>query len=110
MNWDESSSIFFAGENAFGLTPDLQTICLGREDTIKKALENKVLPGGLNSIQRETLSYVLEYRKEKENGENFGTGNLERRRTMRIARHRQKTIRLFKARKGFPLHTVKQKL
>jgi hypothetical protein len=106
--WSDCGQIYFTGGNAFGLTAELITICLGEEDVIKKVLEDGQLPDNLNSTQRLALSDIMEYRKEK-NGEDIGTGSLERTCHLRIAGRKQKTARQFKARKGLPLHPIKSK-
>ena len=104
--WD--GDVFYCGGLAYGLTPELQTICLGKAEIIEKALGDRQLPDKLNSTQRLVLLDILEDRKEQ-NGEDVGTGNLERRRIMRITRHNQKATRLSKANKRFSRYLISQR-
>ena len=43
--WSEGGQIFFCGDKAWGVAPDLRTICLGKEAEITDALENNKATG-----------------------------------------------------------------
>ena len=40
--WDKGSQIFYCDGKGYGVSPQLNTICLGDEDDIKKALDNNL--------------------------------------------------------------------
>ena len=70
--WSECGQIFFTGGHGYGLTSQLRTICLGKEEDIKKFLETGELNGKLNPMQKQVLGGILEYRQE----EGIGTTDL----------------------------------
>ncbi len=63
--WSECVQIFFHYGKGYGVTEDLNSICLGNEDDIKKFFETGELNDGLNSIERQVLLDIIEYRKEQ---------------------------------------------
>ncbi len=63
--WSECVQIFFHYGKGYGLTDNLQNICLGNEDDIRRFLETGKLNNELNPIQRQVLSEILDYRKEQ---------------------------------------------
>lgn len=107
-SWGGDGQIFFTGGKGYGLTDNGQNICLGNEKDILKFFETGELNDELNPTQRQALNQIKEYRKEQDDGENIGTGSLERRGTLRTVRRKQKATRLFKARKRFSLHPSRQ--
>ena len=63
--WSDCGQILFTGGFSWGLTDKLNNICLGSEDNIKKFFETGELNDGLNSIERQVLLDIIEYRKEQ---------------------------------------------
>lgn len=107
-DWSDCGQIFFYSDGAFGLDENLRTVYLGDKDAINQILQSGELNDKLNTIQRQVMVDILEYRKEQ-SGEDIGAGGLERTRPMRITGRKQKAIRQFKARKGLPLHPIRAK-
>lgn len=100
--WFEGGQIYFEAGKGFGLTPDLQTIYLGKEEDILKALNGEGLKEDLSSLQRLVLSNIIE--EEKDNGTTVGASNLERAKPVRVTRYRKKNTRQIKARGRLPFH------
>ncbi len=63
--WSDCGQVFYCDGNGYGLANTLQTVYLGSEDNIKKFFETGELNDGLNSIERQVLLDIIEYRKEQ---------------------------------------------
>ena len=63
--WSDCGQIFFCEGKGYRLTDTLQTICLGKEDDIKKFFDTGELSKELNPTQRQVLVQIQEYRKEQ---------------------------------------------
>ncbi len=106
--WSDCGQIFFEGGEGYGLTATLQTICLGKEDDIKKFFEVGELNNELTPIQRQVLAGILDYRKEEGYGQpDTGRAGMERAANYGATRGKQKTTRLLASRKRFPLREVR---
>ncbi len=106
--WSDCRQIFFEGGEGYGLTATLQTICLGKEDDIKKFFDTGELNNNLKPIQKQVLVEILDYRKE----EGYGTaatraGDMERAGNNGTSRHKPKATRSLAFRKRFPLRKVR---
>lgn len=105
--WSDYGQIFFHYGKGYGLTPELKTICLGREEDIKKFFDTGELNNQLNLTQRQVLRQVFEYRQElKDNGRTVEIkrpGNFRSRPT-RTFKRRAANTRQAKARKRVPVH------
>jgi len=103
--WSECGQVFLGGGYGWGITSNLQNVCLGKEEDIKKFFDTEQLNSNLTPIQRQVLNGILEYRKEEGIGTtNTRTDNLERAKPMRVTGYRKKNIKHAKARKGASLH------
>ncbi len=106
--WSDCGQIFFEGSEGYGLTATLQTICLGKEDDIKKFFSTGEINKELNSTQIQVLTQIQEYRKE----EGYGTaatraGDMERASNNGASRHKPKAARSLAFSKRFPLRKVR---
>ncbi len=63
--WSECVQIFFHYVKGYGLTEDLNLICLGNEDDVDKCFETGQLSDEFNPTQRQVLNGILDYRKEQ---------------------------------------------
>ena len=70
-HWDESGQIFFHYGNGYGVTENLQNVCLGSEESIKSALNGGKINPNLMPLERRALEQIIDYRKEQ------GYGNTE---------------------------------
>jgi len=106
--WSDCGQVFFEGGDGYGLTATLQTICLGKEDDIKKFFETGELKNELAPIQRQVLAEILDYRKEEgyEQPDTSRAG-VERAANYGAVRGKQKTTRSLASRKRFPLRKVR---
>jgi len=108
--WSECGQIFFHYGKGYGLTDSLQTVCLGKEEDILKALETEELPDYLTPMERQALIWIIEYRK----GEGIGTtdtrtAGMERASTNGASRRKPKAARLLTPRKRLPLRPSRTK-
>jgi hypothetical protein len=101
--WSEpDGQIFFTGGKGYGLTPELQTICLGDEKDILKYLETGEMNPDWTPTQRQVLIKVRELRGELSHGAGQpGTGSVERAKPVRFTWHRKKHSRHASSRKRF---------
>ena len=67
--WSEDGQVFFTDGYGWGLTKELETICLGKEEDIKSYFETGEMAKELNPLQRQVLADIAEYRKELLSGE-----------------------------------------
>ena len=56
----DCGQVFFCDGKRYGLTDTLQTICLGKEDDIKKFFETGELNNELHPTQRQLLNEILD--------------------------------------------------
>lgn len=108
--WSECEQIFFHYGKGYGLTEALETVCLGKEEDLLKALEAGELPDCLTPKERKALAWVIEYRKEQGLG-TTGTGaaDMERAGNNGATRRKPKTARLLTPRKRLPLRSPRTK-
>ena len=71
VQWSDGGQACFIDGYGWGLTKDLKSIPLGKEDKIKKFFETGELNNELHPIQKQTLTQIKEYREEQ----SFGTTN-----------------------------------
>ena len=108
--WSEDDQIFFHYGKGYGLTENLQSICLGKEEDILDMLNTGVLKDNLTPAQREALMWVIEYRKEQGIGTtDTRAADMERAGDNGASRRKPKATRLFTARKRFPLRPPRTK-
>ena len=108
--WSECGQIFFTGGHGYGLTPQLRTICLGKEEDIKKFLETGELNGKLNPTRKQVLGGILEYRQEEGIGTtDLRTTSMERAGNNGASRRKPKATRLLASRKRLPLRLSRTK-
>lgn len=105
--WSDCGQIFFHYGKGYGVTDTLQTICLGKEDDIKKFFDTGELNNELNFTQRQVLNGILDYRKE--NGIGIRETDMERDGNARIAGGKQKTACPPDKRKRLALRSSHQK-
>ena len=106
--WSDCGQIFFEGGEGYGLTATLQTICLGKEDDIKKFFSTGEINKELNSTQIQVLTQIQEYRKGEGYGQSdTGGAGMERAANYGAVRGKQKTTRPLASRKRFPLRKVR---
>jgi len=105
--WSDCGQVFFCDGKGYGLTDTLQTICLGKEDDIKKFFETGELSKELNPTQRQVLVQIQEYRK----GEGIGIreADMVGASTNGASRHKPKATRQSTPRKRLALRSSKQK-
>ena len=86
-DWSDDGMVFFCGGFGWGLTKNLTTIPLGKEDAVRHYLETGELKTQLSPLQVEVLTGIKEII-----GETDGTGesDMERRGTGRVAGYKQK--------------------
>ena len=102
--WSDCGQIFFCAGKGYGLTDNLQTICLGNEEDIKKFFETGELNNGLQPIQRIVLTQIREHRKEQGIGTtDTRAADMERAGNNGASRHKPKATRLLTPRKRLPL-------
>ncbi len=108
--WSEDGQVFFHYGRGYGLIDALQTICLGKEDDIKKFFETGELSNELDSNQREVLNGILDYRKEQGIGTtDTRAGDMERAGNNGASRRKPKATRLLTARNRLPLRPPRTK-
>ena len=108
--WSECGQIFFHYGTGYGITPELKTISLGKEEDIQKALNDGELSPDLAPLQRQVLTGIIEYRKEEGIGTtDIGTADMERAGNNRTSRHKPKATRPLTLRKGLPLRPSRTK-
>ena len=109
--WSEDDQIFFHYGKGYGLTENLQSICLGKEEDILDMLNAGVLKDNLTPAQRQVLANIIEYRTE----EGIGTtdtraADMERASNNGASRHKPKATRLLTPRKRLPLRPSRTKV
>ncbi len=93
--WSECGQICFVDGWGYGLTPELRSVCLGKEDDIKKFFDTGELNGKVNPTQRQVLMGILEYRQEEGIGTtDTRTANMERAGDNGASRRKPKATRL----------------
>ena len=108
--WSECVQIFFHYGKGYGVTEDLNPVCLGDEDDIKKFFETGELNNELNSTQRQVLTGILDYRKEQGIGTtDTRAAGMERAGNNGASRRKPKAVRLLASRKRFPLRPSRTK-
>ncbi len=108
--WSDCGQVFFCDGKGYGLAETLETVCLGKEEDILKALETGELPDCLTSKERKALAWVIEYRKEQGIGTtDTRAADMERASNNGVARHKQKAARLLTPRKRLPLRPPRTK-
>jgi hypothetical protein len=108
--WSECEQILFHYGKGYGLAETLETVCLGKEEDILKALETGELPDCLTPKERKALAWVIEYRKEQGIGTTDTSGaDMERAVNNGATRHKPKTARLLTPRKRLPLRSPRAK-
>lgn len=65
--WSNCGQVFFTGGKGYGLTPSLETICLGEQQDIEAYLAGGTMQDNLTPVQRQTLVEIGELTKEKDN-------------------------------------------
>jgi len=63
-HWSDCGQIFFTGDKAFAVTPNLRTICLGTEYGVREFLDTEKIDDSLAPFQKEILIRI----KENANG------------------------------------------
>lgn len=107
-HWSEDGQIFFNDNFGWGLTTNLKTIPLGKEDDIRGFFETGKLNDDLKPIQRQVLNEIVEYRKELGfNG--TGKGNMVRAGDDGIVGDTEKTNGLLTQRKRLPMRSYRTK-
>ena len=108
--WSECEQIFFHYGKGYGLTETLETVCLGKEEDIKRFFETGELNNELNPIQRQVLSQIQEYRKEQGIGTtDTRAADMERAGNNGASRRKPKATRLLASRKRLPLRPSRTK-
>ena len=108
--WSEDDQIFFHYGKGYGLTENLQSICLGREEDILDMLDTGVLKDNLAPAQRQALVSIIEYRREQGIGTtDTRTADMERAGNNGASRHKPKAARLLTPRKRLPLRPSRTK-
>ena len=106
-NWSEDGQIFWLDSYGWGLTEDLCTIRLGKEDKVLKFLETGESDLSPDSLEYKTLVQIREYREENGFGKpDIGTTSVERASPMRPTRYRKENIKSIKTRQRASIHKV----
>lgn len=105
--WSNCGQIYFTGGYGYGISVNLQTVVLGKESDILKALEDGSITHDLKDIEKATLEQIIDYRKER------GYGNTEPG-MVGVIPHgtsgsKQKTIRRSTARERLAIRSSKSK-
>jgi hypothetical protein len=109
-HWSEDGQVFFCDGKGYGLTDNLETICLGSEEYIERYLNTGQFGSGFSPLQRHVLRNILAYRKEQ-NVETASTGaaGMERAIHYGASRGKPQAARLSKTRKRLPLRPSRTK-
>lgn len=108
--WSECRQIFFHYGIGYGITPELKTVPLGKEEDIQKALNSGGLNSDLTSLQKQVLVSIMEYRKEEGIGTTATRGtDMERAGDNGTSRRKPKAIRLLTLRKRLSLRPPRTK-
>ncbi len=108
--WNEDDQIFFHYGKGYGLTENLQSICLGKEEDILDMLNTGVLKDNLTPAQRQVLASIIEYRTEESIGTtDTRTTDMERAGNNGASRRKPKAARLLATRKRLPLRPSRAK-
>ena len=105
--WSDCEQVFFCNGWGWGLTQDLQSVCLGKEEDVQLELDTGELKPDLNTLQRQILSGILEYRKE--NGIGTGENNMVGGGSNGIVGNKQKRIGHTASRQRLTMRASKQK-
>ena len=97
--WSECGQIYFHYGQGYGVTAQLQSICLGCEEDIKRYLKTGK-HNSLQPLQEEVLDEVITYRKEQ----GIGTDECRAR-----GMARESASRTTRSRKGSTRHTPKRR-
>ena len=109
--WTDCEQVFFTGGKGWGLTDRLQTICLGKEEDIRKFLATGELNPDLRPMQRQVLLEIQNYRKEEGFGTSgLGKGSMERGGLNGGIRTKQVAARQSTAKKRLPLRSTRSKV
>ena len=109
--WSECGQIFFYYEKGYGLTENLQSICLGKEEDILDMLNTGVLKDNLTPAQRQVLASIIKYRTEEGIGKTDARAtDMERASNNGASRHKPKATRLLTPRKRLPLRPSRTKV
>jgi hypothetical protein len=101
-HWSNCSQVYFTYGKGYGLTNELQTICLGDETEIYRFFETGELSSSLNPIQEEVLLKIFNYREEKGYGKPRRT-SVDGRDVDGYSRGRKEAVRPFAERERAPL-------
>ena len=116
-SWSEEGQVFFTGNFGYGITEQLQTICLGKGENIKHFFKTRELSNEFNPIQRQLLREIQVCRKEQLSGkpgdttestrkkQAIGTGG-KRARLTANTKHQPLNLRRSPAGKRIPYHKV----
>jgi len=108
--WSDCEQVFFTGSKGYGLTENLQNICLGKEEDIKKFLDTGEVSNSFNSMQLEVLNQILIFRQEEGIGQSTTrAADMERAGDDGTSRRKPKATRLLTARKRLPLRPPRTK-
>ena len=106
--WSDCGRIFFTGGKGYGITSELQTVCLGNETDILKALTDGLIYHNLAPAEHQTLADIIEYRRELSNGEfKPKSPSAIRSRPSGTVKHRTADIRQASPRKRATLYSSK---
>ena len=106
----ECEQVFFHYGKGYGITPELRTICLGKKEDILETLDTGELKDNLTLLQRQTLTGIIEYRKEQGIGTtDTRAADMERAGNNGASRRKPKATRLLTARKRLPLRPPRTK-
>lgn len=72
--WSDDGQIFFTAGFAYGLTPELKTICLGSEEDVNQFLNAGDNGDKFTTSQLEVLEQIKIYREGENIGEPSGLG------------------------------------
>ncbi|MFC1847057.1 hypothetical protein ACFLYS_03260 [Chloroflexota bacterium] len=106
--WSECGQVFFHYGVGYGLTREIKSIPLGSKEDIKKYFETGELSSQLQTIQKEVLQEILDYRKEQGIG-NIRATVMERAGNNGTSGHKPKTTRPLTSRKRLPLRPSRTK-
>ena len=107
--WSECGQIFFHYGQGYGVTSQLHSIPLGREEDIKRYFKTGE-HNDLNPHQQEVLDQIITYRKEEGIGtEDIGATGMERAGDTGLTGDKTRAARPSKARKRLPLRPPRAK-
>ena len=56
--WSDCGTVYFTDGEAFGVTPDLQTVWLGKGESVQKCLDERQVINGIQGINQEHKSVI----------------------------------------------------